>query len=433
MNKDHGKALGERLREQILTSIPDAAVNAVTITGKTIAQVRQAVTKAMIGLSNIQNYPMASDAEAVAGTATNRYITPAGTRKFIEGAFSRIRGDEGDMIYLDDVGFDSFIPSKSLGFLAVVSTDAELTTMLNAQEKMADVFNSWKKISRGSWNDVPPRSELLFSDTAIQTELDAFTYDAATDKIKNPADTRSFVGFISPFAFDNYVLDVILRSDSTWQNDPLGVIVGYVTDPDGTTHTLSVMRNPWPGYNSQGAVSVFVDYNTHAPILIHAQKAGLLWVDGTDAATTTMPGTPPPYSIKPWVQATNGCRLRVTRVGDLFTVETTQYDGTAFVDAAKFTFDLNSNSALTRFKGPCRYGYAAISQDNAIWDVQTRPGMRQTIVDVRDKSVREWDGTQWALKTDAWAQYVKPNRFYYNRTTKRLFYAENETTLLSIL
>lgn len=433
MKKERASFLGAKIRERVLEYVPENAINALTLTGKTVDQIRKSITKGMVGLGNLQNFPMASDAESVAGTATDRFVTPAGAQKFIEGAFSRIRGDEGDMVFLDDVGFDSFIPAKSLSFISVVTTDAELQTMLNVQEKMADVFNSWKKISRGNSRATQAEKEVLgYSDDAIPADIAAFTYDPTTDKIKNSRDTYSLVGFVSPFGYDNYVLDVILRSDSNWQNDPLGLVAGYVTDPDGTTHTLTVMRHP-AGGGPTGPVNVVVDHNTFAPVHIKTQKVGLLWVDGQPATGPMLPPPPSPWEVKPWAQATNGCRLKITRAGDLFTVETTQYDGTEFVDAAKFTFTLNDHPSLARFKGPSKYGYAAISQDNAIWDVQSRPGARQTIVDIRDKSVREWDGNQWVVKTDAWSQYVKPNRFYYNRTTKRLFYAENETTLLPIL
>ena len=37
------------------------------------------VTKAQVGLGNVQNYPVATEEEAVNGTATNRYMTPATT------------------------------------------------------------------------------------------------------------------------------------------------------------------------------------------------------------------------------------------------------------------------------------------------------------------------------------------------------------------
>ena len=43
-----------------------------------------AVTKAQVGLGNVDNYPTATRAEAVAGTATNRFMTPATTQVMLE-------------------------------------------------------------------------------------------------------------------------------------------------------------------------------------------------------------------------------------------------------------------------------------------------------------------------------------------------------------
>lgn len=387
----------------------------------------------MIGLGSVQNYPTATQAEAQAAVATNRFVTMDGVKTLVDSKLAALTGNDGDLFYLGDTSFASLIPARSLSYLGVITTDAEATTMQNVTESMGDVFNSWKKISRGDWSDGTNRALAALGDTAIQSDLDGFSYNATTGKIVNSADTHSLVGFISPYAYDNYVLDVILRSDSTWQNDPIGLIVGYVQDLDGTTHALSIMRNVWPCYSgADKAITVMVDYNTVGQVYIKGSSAGLYWVDGSDA-NGPMTVTSGMWAVKPWSLAPNGCRLKVTRAGDTFTVETTEYDSTAFVAAAKFTFTLNDDPSLARFKGPTRYGYAAISQDNVVWDVQTRPGARQAIVDIRNKQVQEWNGTAWVINATGWASYIKPNRFYYNRTTKKLFYADNESTLLTIL
>lgn len=42
-----------------------------------------AVTKEQVGLGNVQNYPMATDAEAAAGTARNRMMSPAATKALV--------------------------------------------------------------------------------------------------------------------------------------------------------------------------------------------------------------------------------------------------------------------------------------------------------------------------------------------------------------
>lgn len=428
--------LGEAIKEVVRVTPSNKADSTVTVGGKTETEVRQTATPASVGLGSIQNFPPPTLQEAQAGVATNRYSNTSGVDEYSKVATAHLKGSDGDCFFLNDVTLAGFLPARSMGFLSVVTTQAELDTMLSVEEKMGDVFNSWKKISRGKWNGTAEEIRALgLSDNAIPAELAAFTYDAATDKIKNPLDTLSLVGFVSPNAFQDYTLDVVLKSDSVWQNDPMGLIVGYAQDPDGRTHTLTVMFNPWgPSIygGASGVVTVYVDYNTSESILIHAQCENLHWVDGQPAIGNMLPADHP-YGVKPWVLATNGARLRITRAGDVFTVEMTEYDSTVFVDAAKFSFNLDSHPAMHRFKGPQRYGYAAISQDLAVWEVKSRPGARQAIVDIRDKTVREWDGTKWVLKSDAWSQYVEPNRFYYNRTTKRLYYAENETTLLPIL
>lgn len=51
-------------------------------------------TKAQVGLGSVENYPVASGAEATAGTATNRYMTPAGVR-LLYNALSA--GGSGDL------------------------------------------------------------------------------------------------------------------------------------------------------------------------------------------------------------------------------------------------------------------------------------------------------------------------------------------------
>lgn len=52
------------------------------------------VTKAQVGLGSVENYPPASGAEAAAGTATNRYMTPAGVRILYN---SLAAGGSGDL------------------------------------------------------------------------------------------------------------------------------------------------------------------------------------------------------------------------------------------------------------------------------------------------------------------------------------------------
>lgn len=56
------------------------------------------VTKAQVGLGSVANYPMASNPEAVAGTATNRYMAPAGTAALVDDRIATLCTELGVII-----------------------------------------------------------------------------------------------------------------------------------------------------------------------------------------------------------------------------------------------------------------------------------------------------------------------------------------------
>lgn len=56
------------------------------------------VTKAQVGLGSVANYPMASNPEAVAGTATNRYMAPAGTAALVDDRIATLCTELGAII-----------------------------------------------------------------------------------------------------------------------------------------------------------------------------------------------------------------------------------------------------------------------------------------------------------------------------------------------
>lgn len=358
----------------------------------------------------------------------------------IATVLKRASGPVNHALFVDNNdGKFSFSNDPLVKQLAVINDGTDLGYSKTTLQSNQYVFNSWHKISRGNWrNTSPTRAEVGYSDNAIPGDLAGFTYDATNDVIKNSVDTRSMVGFISPEAHDEYVLDVTLKSTSDWQNDPLGLLLGYVRDPDGTTHTLTVFRSLWANYSGlDAAMQVAVDYNTIGGIVVAEQNDGLLWVDGSPATgpapTTTSLGGVAPHAYKPWVQAPNGIQLRVTRSGDQFTIETSNYDVVGLVPAATLTFNLNDHPALARFKGPSPYGYVAISQDNAIWEANQRPGNAMTVYDLRDGSQHIWDGNAWSIQPGNLDDILLPGRLCYSPTTGKLFYRSHTGTVRQIL
>ena len=75
-------------------TLTGAAITALALTPLNIHVARtdnpHSVTKAQVGLGSVQNYGIASNAQAIAGTATNVYMTPANTRAAIDSLVGNV-------------------------------------------------------------------------------------------------------------------------------------------------------------------------------------------------------------------------------------------------------------------------------------------------------------------------------------------------------
>lgn len=312
--------------------------------------------------------------------------------------------------------------------LNIVDNDDDLGYTKTTLQSNEYIFNNWQKISRGSWPDEnPTKAEVGYSDTAIPSELDGFTYDSATDTISNDLDTRSMVGFVSPEGYEDYVLDVTLKSDSDYQNDPIGLLVGYARDSDGTTHTLTVFRQLRSSIAGDKALEIAVDLNTIGKVNIADTSTDLVWSDGS-AATGPAPGwsgddEPPGSTDGMWSDAyPDGVRLRITREGDDFTVETSNLGSDTIVNGATLTFSLDDDPSLARFKGPSPYGYVSISQDNAIWEASQRPGNAPTVIDIRNGEKHEWTDGSWSITSLDMDEVLPPGRMCFSPVSRKVFH-----------
>jgi len=249
-------------------------------------------------------------------TAVGQYIQK------VNGLIGNASGPVNTALYVNNQdGAFAFDAGPLVKTLNAVDNDTDLGYSKALLQSNQFMFNTWQRISRGNWqNTAPTKQTLMFSDDAFPGEKAGFTYDPVNDAIQNSIDTKSMVGFVSPDAYDTYVFNVTLKSTSDWQNDPLGVLLGYVRDPDGTTHTLTVFRSMRHGIGHNFAFRVAVDFNTIGQVDIVENSNGLLWIDGTPATgpapTTASLGGVYTHAYKPWVEAPNGIQLKVTRTGD---------------------------------------------------------------------------------------------------------------------
>lgn len=301
---------------------------------------------------------------------------------------------------------------------SIVETTDELETQKGVAENFQDVFKWWKRISRGD----DPTTDSFNTD-----ELNAWTYDQPSDSIKSTINSVSVMGFVSPEKFDDYVFEVQISS-TDGDDDFAGVIVAYALDKaTGLTHTLSVMR----GGNGAAPMTIDVDYFNFAASRYRVATVlnGLTWMDGTVATGAGLNGGHGGWSLQP-----NGCRVKVTRKGDILTIETTQMGSTVYFEPAKTIIDLSTDPNLAVFRGPQSFGYTAMSQGLATWKVFQRPERREPIIDIRDWS--KWvdaSGT-WTKVTSTKAEIVAEGWLakewlHFNVTTGKYYYMDSALRL----
>lgn len=343
----------------------------------------------------------------------------------IQGFFSRVR--QGTDLPFNKNG--AILVSKADGMfdalhsalpVSWVETDAELTQMKNASENFANVFNSWRRISRQGAGS---------SDNAIPAELDTWSYDGGADRIQNLTNSAGVVGFVSPERYDNYVFETQVSSTNA-DNDFIGLIAAYARDPaTGKTHILTAVRA------LNGRAPFLIDKNFYgfdlSELNLSMQTGVLKWADDTvssGAGPSTLPG---------WTAKPAGTRIKITRSGDVFTFETSQLGETTYVAAAKVTIDLNSNPQLAVFKGPQAYGYMAQSQPNSSWATLQKPGGKPQIIDVRDFSVWSFANGTWTKSNSSMTALVANrtlirNWLHLNPVTNKAFILDYQSQIQRI-
>ena len=106
-----------------------------------------AVTKAQVGLGSVDNYPTASQAEAEAGTAANRFMTPQRTKQYVDTRLLndlKFRLNNGSLEFNDGTGW------KSVGFDPRSMTYHEIAHNVSDQTVPADGYiDVWNVSAKG--------------------------------------------------------------------------------------------------------------------------------------------------------------------------------------------------------------------------------------------------------------------------------------------
>jgi hypothetical protein len=105
------------------------------------------VTKSQVGLGSVDNYPTASQAEAEAGTAANRFMTPQRTKQYVDTRLLndlKFRLNNGSLEFNDGTGW------KSVGFDPRSMTHHEIAHYVLGQTVPADGYiDVWNVSAKG--------------------------------------------------------------------------------------------------------------------------------------------------------------------------------------------------------------------------------------------------------------------------------------------
>lgn len=372
------------------------------LNGKTPEQVLAQVTKTTVGLSQLTDSGIATQAEAEAGVVDTALATPLSVKQYMDKRLELDSNERGvNAGYID--GTQKFKTSKLCRRMNVVSNQQEQDLVVNAKESFADVFNNWTRTSHGNSYNYPHNP----------AELSMWEYNADTDTIRATVNSSSYIGFISAESFENYDLEVELSSING-DDDRIGLVLAFV-QANGRQYALTVFRQ-FDGYVNPGASFIAI-YNAFQPnnITLEWNDAGL--------------GSPNPYhntlgTIKTGWVGVGKVLLRIKRRGDVFECWTTMPNETTYMEDKKITIDLNSQPELAIFKGPQRFGYSCQSQLYASWRSIERPGERWPIIRVDTLDTYLWQNANWTKQpAGTHRSYIDGRKFYTNQITKKFFFA----------
>ena len=369
-----------------------------------------------ISLSQVSNYPTASKTEAEVGLSNVRYMTPLRTQQNFERNTDPLRGERGESFFLQE---DNRPMMLAPGLVvnrnpALVQGSTEMAQVMGYIESFETVFDEWLRISHSG--DTYP---------AVPEELTEWSYDPTEDTISSTINSTTLIGFISPDRHEDYIFDVIVSSTAN-DDDLIGICLGFVEE-GGRQYTFTASRSAGgiSGGDDTDATLFLIEYNRGQSDQkdIASTNGGLMWGDGV--IDDDRPKGFTSNTGNNWDKYPTGCRIRVERFGDIFTIKTSDLGSDILKESATVVIDIKDFPELEKFRGPIQFGYVCQSQANSTWDTLRRPVELGTVVDADTLETWSWDGEQFVQVTDEDAKEIVPvNRLFYTEMTGKLYYHE---------
>ncbi len=223
--------------------------------------------------------------------------------------------------------------------------------------------------------------------------------------------------------YTDYTYEVELKGLDT-EGSAVGLCIGEVTR-SGKSLGLYVARTPGDAIQTDptlGLLTVGINLGQADAIILSSTTGnGLQWGDGVWSDDRDF--SEDPMGADGW--SVGAVRVKVTRVGDTITVETTNHGSTTYVETAKVVLDLASDLRLDPFRTAARLGLAHfVGEGKVAYKVLARPG---AFVPYLNREVdgkvmlNEWNGAAW-VKTEAGiAPNFRPGRLVHSQLNGKLY------------
>lgn len=299
-------------------------------------------------------------------------------------------------------------------------TQADVDAALSIVPDQAAMFSEWYRFSHGNVNTFP----------ASVPDTQSWTYNAATKKIQNSTNSFTVIGVVSKTKYDNYNLDIKLKS-ADGDDDAVGILLAWYKDPvTGKEHTLTALRSP----GGIGMLYCIVyNFGQLDSRTIANGNASVTWGNGASGAlSASAAGFVSNGPLVGWgAQATNygtdgSIAFQAIRKGDIITVKTTQWPTPNVLDdATLLTIDLSQAADLQVFRGPSEYGLCSYSQASSTWDIRSFVNPKDVLYDFVNKKVYTNVLGVWTETSTININDVGNNVMTYNPTTRKMVFVES--------
>lgn len=143
----------------------------------------------------------------------------------------------------------------------VVDDDNDFNLLQNSKFSMKDIFDNWDRIS-GIWDWKFPteyKNQNLNTEGQIAAR-NAYYFDDTTQQIINPRNSNETSAFLSKDYYKSFKVKIRLDPYND-DDDPIFMIVGFMTDDKGIQHDISVVRcgNNDSGQHKTGPLFIMYD------------------------------------------------------------------------------------------------------------------------------------------------------------------------------